>query len=276
MGCACSGRSYIENSINDMWNTTILIKLKSLNLISIFEKATAYKKDLRNHESFCEKILNPLLTNKKNPNPEIDFLKNTHFDVSKEDSFEIPFVLLFLTKSEDYIELHDHFNSLFTIIDGRMNNPKKLRKNISSLRLILEFYVAIVSLFSIQSYSLHTGDSKTEIINEFSRIYSVDYIKRHIARIFIFDKNMNVVPNNQNEAVDFDVIEKQEKLEILEFFKNNFERFNPSFIREFLYDLERKGLNSEKEIKRYEEEENNLLLTTRKTKTIKRLVSKKN
>ena len=79
MGCSPSGRSYIEENITEMWKNTKIREMSPAEYIEIFEKATAYKKDLRTHESFCDVILNNVLQT-QNPNAEIDHFKNAYLD----------------------------------------------------------------------------------------------------------------------------------------------------------------------------------------------------
>jgi len=278
MGCACSNMSLIENNINDMWNNTVLINVKSSDLILLFEKATAYKKNLKSHEVFSKIFLNPLLINKNNVNEDLEFLINNHLDVSKEHSFEIPFTLLFMTKIVNDIEAHQSFLDLFTIIEGRMNNPKKLKKNIPSLKIILEYYVSVISLFSLQSFILKFEDHKKDIINEFSKIYSVNNIKRHLERIFHFEKKIKILDDKENAQIkNPEEIEREESLEILQFFNYNFDKLNPSYIRECLYEFEKNGLNSEENIKKDEQDNNkiNNLFSPKKTKIIKKIYVKK-
>lgn len=278
MGCGCSDRSYVEDNITEMWKNIRLNDLTSSEYVAFFEKATAYKKDLRTKEVFDRILLNPILSNKLVMNQELRFLKDNHLNVATENSFEIPFALLFLTKSKDHVELSNHFDDLLTIIEGRMDNPKKLKKNMASLRIFLEFYICVISLFSIQSYSYHSGNDKTKVIDQFSKIYSKDFIKRHLERIFSFETNIRSTPNPDNlEAVHVNVKDVQDKSELLEFFKNNFLKLNPSYIRDCLFVFEREGLNSEDEIRKYQDkikpDENNLV-SARKTKTITKKIIK--
>lgn len=281
MGCGNPAKSYSESCIKEMWKQTPIKSKELLNsfLINLFEKATAYKRDLRNHQEFCTYILNPLLINPAVINNEIEFFKNNYLDVTKGHSFEIPFALLFLTYSKDYLDLYKNFRDLYTLIDGRMDNEKKLKENIPSLKIILTFYICLISIFSLESCSMLDGNKNNQYVDETLKIYSISNLKRHVNKIFNFEKNINMSVYAEKEIEYFNKnnLEKTETFEILHFFKLNYDKLKPQYIRDCLFEYELTGCNSEEAIKKYEEEQQqeNQDFPNRKSKVVKKIVKKK-
>ena len=259
MGCQ-SGKTYIENSINEMWVKTTINSLSSSEYISNYEKAIAYKKELNNQESFDVNILDKVLKSNNSLNEEIEYIKKTFLIVKGDksnNSFEIPFALLFLTKSNDYLELHKNFTNLILLLDDRLKNPKKIKENIKSLKIILEFYLSLISIFSLEAVSTITGCKGTDIHNQFIKIYSVEIIKKYLDKIFYFEKcdEIPVCLDDQYDKYKENII-LIDKQEIFLFFKNNFNNFNPTHIRDRLFEWEIVGINDDLEIKRILEEKN--------------------
>ena len=258
MGCGCINKSFIENEITEMWKRSLIHTIPSNDFVSFIKKITGLKRDLNNNTNFKKYLLNSILKSSYSLNEEIEFLKKNYLDISYrqcKNSFLIPFALLFLTKSRDYNEIYSNYLSLFKILQNNLDNPRNIKDDFPSLKLILQFYVSLVTIFSIESFSTISGYRKKSVINEFLNIYSEINIQRHLEKMFIFDNN-----EPPFEQVDVNIFENSKKnynSKILNFFRNNYDKLNPYYIRECLYQFDINGFNSEEEIKKFKE--NNIL-----------------
>ena len=235
MGCY-SSRSTVEDSIKDFWNQNPIMDLNIKQYIDMFEKLTAYKKDIRTSNGFLENVLNKLF-HKENINQTNEYMKKNYLDITSHNDICIPIALMFLTESKDHIELEENYSKLLHIVRGRIDNPRKLKNDINCLKEILKFYVTLITLYSFNTIFQKFENKEDENIKVFYDIYSSDSIERNFSILFNFESNIQENENAENIENDGNNLEMDNKSPeaICYFFKVNFKNLKADSIREKLF-----------------------------------------
>ena len=237
MGCY-SSRKFVESSISDFWNQNPIVDYTVKQYIDLFEKLTAYKKDLRSTDGFSDNVLSKLFLNERN-NHQNEFLKKNYLDINSKFGFCIPIILMFLMQYKDYKELDENYSKLFFIIAGRIENPRKIRNNLRGLKDVLVAYVTLISLNSFITVVQKIDEKEEEAIKEFYKIYSEEAINNNLSNLFNFEfqKDENIkTEEEQGDGKNIEIGIKTPE-EITHFFKNNLKNLNPDLIRERLHDI---------------------------------------